>query len=179
MAPGPSRSTSETLWKPGSSCDREWPKPGAIASRFDLERWLFDWENRNGGGNGVTGGDAAYLGWFEPVNQPMALLLLPTPNSWETPAYIQWYGAEALGSPTVVAALREWNARYGAELVAHFGTMLQLVTARRPATPDEAFHLAWQQEGLAPCTTLLPGVSLRHHARVLLQADKWFLHERP
>lgn len=152
---------------------------GSIASRADLERWLFRWELRNGSVSELTGRDAGYLRWFEPRNQPMALVLLPTPNSWEALAYMHWFGAELHGSPAVIAALREWNARYGAELVAHYGTMLHLVTSKLPATPDEAFHLAWQQERLAPCTTILPGVSLRHHARVLMKLDRWFLHERP
>lgn len=57
--------------------------------------------------------------------------------------------------------------------------MLQFVVARRPATAEEALELAWQQYLVAPCTMLLPGVSVRDHARALLHIDRWFLHERP
>ena len=57
--------------------------------------------------------------------------------------------------------------------------MLQLVVKRKPATLEEAFQLAWEQVAIAPCTNLLPGVSLRDHAKALFHLDRWFLHERP
>ncbi|WP_455210808.1 DUF4253 domain-containing protein [Kaarinaea lacus] len=57
--------------------------------------------------------------------------------------------------------------------------MLHFDVQRKPESIDDAFRLAWEQEALAPCTTALPGESLRDHARALLAADKWFLHERP
>jgi hypothetical protein len=75
-------------------------------------------------------------------------------------------------------AFKAWQA-YGAELVAHFGTMLQFVVSRPPQTLDQAFALAVQQNAVAPCTLALPGVSLREHVRALMCVDKWFLHERP
>ncbi|HIK18118.1 MAG TPA: DUF4253 domain-containing protein [Leptolyngbyaceae cyanobacterium M33_DOE_097] len=94
-------------------------------------------------------------------------------------AYLHWFGAWASGTPVVIGFLKQWHQRYNAELVCHYGTMLQLTVEKRPATPAEAFDLAWQQEALAPCTTLLPGVTLRDHARSLLTVNRWFLHERP
>lgn len=36
-----------------------------------------------------------------------------------------------------------------------------------------------EQVALAECTTLLPGVSMRDHARALLAVNRWFIHERP
>ena len=104
---------------------------------------------------------------------------MPTINSWEIPAYISWYGAESCSSELVVALLKYWHEKYGAELVAHYGTMLQLVTQTLPTSPEEAFRLAWEQQVIAPCTTCLPGISLRNHAREMLHCHQWFLHERP
>ncbi|UXI65805.1 DUF4253 domain-containing protein [Tahibacter amnicola] len=151
-----------------------------IYDQHALERWFFEWERRNGTDALQLAGDGlAHLEWFAPPPEEQALLLLPSARHWEAPAYIHWFGALRCNSQTIVALLREWHARFGAELVAHYGTILQFGVARPPATPEAAFELAWQQHVVAPCTTLLPGVSVRNHARALLHAQRWFLHERP
>lgn len=104
---------------------------------------------------------------------------MPTANGWEIPAYINWYAASRGNSQSVVALLRAWQLQHGAELVAHYGTMLHFTVQQRPRTVNEAYHLAWQQAAIAPCTLTLPGVALRNHARALLHADRWFLREQP
>ena len=152
---------------------------GELNSEVDLERWLFNWEIEHFGEKATASIDNSYIHWFDPVHEPMALLLMPTMNSWEIPAYISWYGAESCSSELVVALLKHWHQKYGAELLAHYGTMLQLVTQTLPNSPEEAFTLAWKQQVIAPCTTCLPGVSLRNHAREMLHSHEWFLHERP
>lgn len=68
---------------------------------------------------------------------------------------------------------------YQIELVCHYGTMLQLKTKNKPKTCQEALQLAIEQEIIAPCTTMLPGISLEDHACALLKSDYWFFHERP
>lgn len=153
---------------------------GEIQSTLDLETWLLDWEIAQGIGLEPPQEENGYLSWYEPgPGQSLALLLLPTAHSWEALAYVHWYGAEDIGSETVAAFLDLWHEHYGAELVCHYGTMLQLVVQRKPATLQDAFDLAWEQTAIAPCTTLLPGISLRDHARALMGCDRWFLHERP
>jgi hypothetical protein len=153
-----------------------------IQSRFDLEKWLFEWELEQFGDRELTP-NTAYLDWFDPHDQ-ITLLLLPIQHGWETLAYLHWYGAgsygaDSLGSAEAIGFLKKWHQSYQAELVCHYGTMLQLQVGKLPASPAEAFQLAWQQVAIAPCTTSLPGVSLRDHARALLSTERWFLHERP
>ena len=104
--------------------------------------------------------DLTYFEWYEPINQTLALLLLPVQNSWEILAYIHWYGAGYLGSDQVMAMLKYWHEQYEIELVCHYGTMLQLTVKSKPKTFKEALQLAIEQEIIAPCTTILPGVSL-------------------
>lgn len=123
--------------------------------------------------------DASHLTWFEPHNQHMALLLLPTVNGWEAPAYYNWFGSQNASSALTVAMLKHWHHHWGAELVAHYGTMMQLQASKLPATADEALILAYEQATLAPCTLDLPGVSLAEQAAALMQTTRWFLHERP
>jgi len=152
----------------------------SITDTYALERWLFDWEIRNGDDPlRLPEYGLSHISWFPAASENPALLLFPSLRGWEIPAYISWFGATRCNSQLIVALLRHWHAHYGAELVAHYGTMLQFVVSRRPATPQEALELAWQQYLIAPCTTLLPGVSVRDHARALLHTDRWFLHERP
>jgi hypothetical protein len=152
----------------------------SIKSRVDLEKWLFNWELENFNQEAaIVAPDTRYLEWYEPRGQNLILLLLPTTNGWDSLAYIHWYGACSASSEIAISFLKRWQQRYQAELVCHYGTMLQLNVGRLPATPQEAFALAWEQEAIAECTTILPGISLRDHARALLTVNRWFLHERP
>lgn len=151
-----------------------------ICNRYDLEKWLFNWELQHVGLDGaIASVDTHYLDWFQPGRPTAPLILLPTDVSWNALAYLHWFGASTVGTPIVMRFLQRWHQQYAAELVCHYGTMLQFNIGRRPSTPNEAFELAWQQEVLAECTTILPGVSLRDHAWSLLVLDRWFLHERP
>jgi hypothetical protein len=153
---------------------REQIKLNKISTIVDLERYLFNWE-LNCPNQEEFSHYSDYMDWCQPNNQHIALLLLPTPHSWETLAYLSWYG----GSKIAIPLLRQWYQKYQAELVCHYGTMLQLNVSKKPTTLTTAFELAWQQIALAPCTTMLPGISIREHARCLLQTNRWFLHERP
>ena len=146
----------------------------------DIEQWLFDWEQAHCPGPlALADNDLAHIEPFVPDVGETALLLMPAASGSDVPAYLNWYASGRVNSESIVALLRQWHARHGAELVAHYGTMLQLRVARRPQSAQEAFDLAWQQETVAPCTTVLPGVALRDHARALLHTDSWHLHERP
>jgi hypothetical protein len=153
---------------------------GVIRSYIDIERWLFQWERS-------TLGDAialppeytGYLDWFEPAESPAVIVLLPCLESWQTLAYCHWYGALLSGTATAMQLLEQWQREYQAELVCHYGTMLQFQVGRPPSTPEQAFQLAWEQTAMAECTIIPAGISLRDHARSLLALDRWFLFERP
>ncbi len=151
-----------------------------IQSPYDLEQWLWQWELAHFELSRVLAPEfTGYLDWFDPQTPDATILLLPTLHSWQTLAYVHWYGSCRCGTATAMAFLRHWHQRYGTELVCHYGTMLQLESLRLPLNPSAAFQLAWEQVALAPCTTILPGVSLRDHARSLMATPRWFLHERP
>jgi hypothetical protein len=102
------------------------------------------------------------------------------PESCNASAFLSFYGAEGEGRHEALIRLtREWQDRFGAALVASWGTMLQFVASAPPLTLAEAFDLAAQQAVVAPSTTILPGESIRELARHLWQGERWFLHERP
>jgi len=144
-----------------------------------LERWLLEWEEARRPTTEPE--DAGHLGWFEPDDMSAcALLLLPTPASEEVPAYLSFFGAEGPGGhERLIAILRSWRGRFGAEMVASWGTMLQLDVTRPPQQLGEAFELAVEQYAVAPSTLDLAGVSIRDHARTLMHRTQWFLHARP
>ncbi len=152
---------------------------GKIITEIDFERWLFNWELKNVPKEQLLIiPDLTYLEWYNMTSaNTIPLLLLPTPNSWNTLAYIHFFGA--INSAEAIAILKYWYDRYGAELVAAYGTMLHFYVKQKPQTLDEAFELACQHNEFAPCTLILPGVSIREHARALLHTERWFLHERP
>jgi len=71
------------------------------------------------------------------------ILLIPTTESAAVPAFLRWGGWNACPAPEYhVAALRSWHERYGAELVAIGGDVLNLRVTRRPQSRDEALALA-------------------------------------
>lgn len=127
-----------------------------------------------------VGIDARYLEWFDPDDLPIALLFIPDAVPEHSLAYVHWYAGSSI-TPThlLIALFARWRAAYGAEIVANWRTMLQLVARRPPKSWEQALRLAWEQEFIAECTTILPGVSVEEHAKTLMSVDRWFLHERP
>jgi hypothetical protein len=71
--------------------------------------------------------------------------------------------------------MRQWEQRWGAALVAAWGTMLQFTAQRRPEPGPQAWKLAGQ--------LMAVGGSLQCEqwqlAIALTRGDAWFLHDRP
>lgn len=67
---------------------------GPRPTRAQLDRWLLDWEEAHGSGHLEAW---TYLDWFEPEDMDTAVILLPTPHSWQVPAYLSFFGAEGPG----------------------------------------------------------------------------------
>jgi hypothetical protein len=107
------------------------------------------------------------------------LVLLPTTQAADSLAYMHWFGMERGRPEGYVRLLQHWSERYGAELYAHYGTMLEFKVSRPPADLETALELAREHELVAPCTLILPGIALRHYAEGLIDHPIWFLHERP
>ena len=136
-------------------------------------RWLLDKESQQGC---LPNPAISRQDWFEPDNAVM--LFLPTASSWEALAYLHWFGAYA-GTEKYIALGKTWQARFGAELVAHYGTILQSIVERPPGDVATALDLALEHDLVAPCTLALPGISVHHYATALVNDTRWFLHERP
>ncbi|MFJ8580019.1 DUF4253 domain-containing protein [Micromonospora sp. NPDC093277] len=149
------------------------------ATRLAVERRT--WERLLGDPDAIERGwrrAASLVGtrnWYTPV-EGIQLVLLPTPTQWLAPAWLSYFGAlRPQGTEGLAAAIRHWEQRWDAELVASWGTMLQFVVGRRPALGEQAWQLARQLLAL--------GGSLDSGrwelALAVTRSDAWFLHDRP
>lgn len=88
------------------------------------------------------------------TNKPMPVVriaLLPIDASWKAPAFLPFGHYNDNPPPPVhVALLREWNRRYGAEIVSLTGDVIELTVPRPPTTDEAALALARQQFQYAP-----------------------------
>jgi hypothetical protein len=152
--------------------------PAAVArgDEHGLERWLLEYEERH---TPLPLPDIGrYMSWWDPRGD-CYLVLLPDRRPGAALAYAPWFGFEQTSQELVVCASESWNARFGAELVASWGTLLDFVVTRPPATLDEAFTLAIEHSAIASATMGLPGLTIRDHARRLVGRRTWQLHDRP
>ncbi|MEU4560434.1 DUF4253 domain-containing protein [Actinoplanes sp. NPDC023936] len=112
--------------------------------------------------------------WFP--ESDAQLVLLPTPAQWLAPRWLSYYGAARdKGHESLGAAILQWEQRWGAQLVASWGTMLQFLASRPPVDPEDAWQLAGQ--------LMAVGTSLQHEqwelALALPRGEAWFVHCRP
>lgn len=87
--------------------------------------------------------------------------------------------ARVVTDEVFVSLLHRWHRRWKAAVSAHFGTLLDFQVGDPPTSARDVLAVSIEQAVLAHCTTLLPGVSVRDHARALAGRSAWHLHERP
>lgn len=156
---------------PAAGLEAAWAE--CAGDRLRFERWLASLESTHGVDDPARGRQECFV----PDNA--WLVLLPTPHAEEALAYLHWYAMERGSAEDFIALLRRWRERHGAELWAHYGTMLEFEVSEPPQNMDSALALAREHDLAAPCTLALPGIPLRHHALGLVGHNTWFLHERP
>jgi len=74
------------------------------------------------------------------------IVLVPTRNSWEVPAYLRWGGWNACPPPEYhVAILRSWHERFGTQLAGLSGDVLDLQITMPLRSKEEAMTVAKEQ----------------------------------
>jgi len=103
------------------------------------------------------------------------IVLLPTTNPCEVPAYFPNGGWNECPYPEVqVAILRRWNAQYGTEPVTCKDDILEYLATRRPGTLDEAITLATEQFYYCEDIVTQGCESIDALADCLMKSDIWY-----
>ncbi len=115
---------------------------------------------------------------FDPQGRPLArvhIVVVPTMVSWEVPAYLRWGNWNACPPAEYhCAALRDWQARFGAELVGIDRDTINLRVARRPADRAQALAVAREHHAYCPDTVDQGVAMIEALAATLLVSDWWF-----
>lgn len=147
--------------------------PDVATTEAALDRWLLDWELAN-----ATPPRDRVQDWFEvgTPDQPLVIRIFPRTSPFAAIAIEHWWASDM---PFALAAMQRWHRRYGARLIAHFGTMLQIVATTSPTDLEEAWGLAREQHLLSDSLLEPAGQARRHLALGLMHEPRWFLHSRP
>lgn len=98
---------------------------------------------------------------------------IPTRDWTEIPAYLRSGGWNDMPEPAaLVAALRSWRDRYGAELVGFTNDTMNIRVTRPPASREAALELA--REHYLFCSDALNELTLRELAALLIENDWWY-----
>lgn len=140
-----------------------------------VDRWTYDRLVRDRSPAGPTDQERQWgttSVWYWP--KEAQLVLLPTTSAWLAPAWLSYFGTLGM-EREFIAACWQWHQRYGAEMVACWGTMLQFFVERPPALGDAAWELAVQLKAVGGSLD----VSTGELAFGVSQGNAWFLHDRP
>src|SRR5262249_45979334 len=113
----------------GPGARKEWPKQEMVArftmTDFTIPRKILE---------------------SDKFHESVVIGLVPVNHSWEVPAALSFGGwNECPDATSQVAVLRYWNQIYGAELVGLSGDVMELETAKKPSSKEEALKLAQEQ----------------------------------
>jgi hypothetical protein len=101
------------------------------------------------------------------------IALIPGADPTEAPAYLHWGGwNDVPSSEILVATLRSWRDRYGAQLVGVSHDSWSLHVDRPPVTREEALGLA--REMVALCGDVLGEVETLQGQAALAMENRWW-----
>jgi len=111
------------------------------------------------------------------TGKPLSLvhiLFLPTDKSWEGPAFLRWGDWNACPPAEYhVAALRQWNERFGAELIGITGDTIELFVANPPSDRETALAVAHDIYRYCPDAVDQGTESLTGLAASMLMQQSW------
>ncbi len=100
---------------------------------------------------------------------------VPTPNSWEVPAFLKFGDWNECPAPEEhVAVLRHWNRRFGADIITITNDILECTVPNPPKTREEAMQLAREQFVYCPDIVLQGTQTLSGLAATLLDGRTWY-----
>jgi hypothetical protein len=113
--------------------------------------------------------------WTGEIREKVFLALVPTDDATAMPAYLRFGGRHAMPqTDNRIAALRSWQARYGAELVGASNDTLNIRVKSRPGSRKEALMLAREQYEFCPDIVDQGVGDLSSLAAMLMESDWWY-----
>jgi hypothetical protein len=112
------------------------------------------------------------------TSKPLKHVLIckvPTPHSWEVPAYL-FYGGwnECPLAEEHVAILKYWKEKYGADIITLKGDVIECTVADPPQTPEDAIALANEQFVYCPDIVYQGAETIAALASGLKNGTTWF-----
>ncbi|WP_447725554.1 DUF4253 domain-containing protein [Sphingomonas koreensis] len=140
----------------------------------DLRAPIGEWPTKvDAGGPGVSVALDLVSGKF---HDKVHILLLPTKRSWEAPAYLRWGDWNACPPPEYhVATLRDWNNRFGADLVGINGDTMNVRAQAILKDRKQALALARDLYGYCPDIVDQGVGSITALSAGLMASDWWYL----
>ncbi len=106
--------------------------------------------------------------------QRVLVLLLPTSDGWQAPAYLGFGGTGGCPWPEQhTQLLRHWHDTYGASVVTVGANILELAVERPPQNPAAALELARVQYDYCPTIAKTHGATLGAMAAAVMQLRVW------
>ncbi|MCU0914498.1 MAG: DUF4253 domain-containing protein [Planctomycetes bacterium] len=100
---------------------------------------------------------------------------VPTPRSWEVPAYLFFGGWNECPNPEEhVALLRYWHEHYGADVITLLGDAIECTVSRPPSEREAALALAREQFVYSPDIVMQGTQTLSALAAALCGGTTWF-----
>ena len=106
------------------------------------------------------------------------IVIVPTQHAWQAPIYLNWdvyHEDEELSNVNIAAAMfKYWQEKYGAEIVAMEGSVVEAIAQKPPTTREQAMDLAREQ--FVFCYDIVyQGVgSIDYLAATLLGSKYWY-----
>jgi hypothetical protein len=133
-----------------------------------------EWSNNVAPSHNLTGPTEVVKMKDVPLKS-VAICKVPTPKSWEVPAYLCFGPWNE--SPTAeehVALLRYWHENYGADIITLLGTVIECTVSRPPTEREQALALAWEQFVYCPDIVTQGTDTLSALAAALCGGKTWF-----
>jgi uncharacterized protein DUF4253 len=108
----------------------------------------------------------------EPIS-PLPIALIPTPISWQVPAYLR-FDAGFISPAIHTAMARRWHEQYGAEVIGAFPDLMEMQVSQSPLTREDALELAKEQYNYCNDIVIQGTQTLQALAAGLLGGTAWF-----
>lgn len=105
------------------------------------------------------------------------IALVPTPNSWEVPAFLRYCGAanEEISPADHVRMLHYWHVQHGVELVVLWNDFMELSVPRPVLDRDAALGVAWEYFVYCPDAVYQGLESIEALASSIIGSTVWSL----